>query len=260
MLYLLKVEDMGDNSYNYRMFETHTESVITGNITCIRKLVSKCKMEPVNMELTNQGLRIKHWPNKHKNYTFILLGKITVDRFKLIGIGGTTIYMEAGELKQNIASNTIGNCSIENGEYKSIDTYKISIDSKFEKHIETKYNEFRSKALILGLDISFRYNIENDEVRVIDYTGKSKKVIIPNFITTICEYAFSNSEIQELRLNKGLKHIGSNAFANNNINSVEIPKTVEFVSYNAFEDNSNLVNMSGYKDTVKKLSNTTILL
>lgn len=266
MIYLMSYVKTSDNIAVYTMYETHTESIMTGDKAYVNKLVSECKMEPVNMIVTNKEIKFKQWPNQIgeafiRNHTYILLGRITEQRFKLLRFDERLVYMDKRELMSNIKLGNILNCLFEEGEYKSIDTYNTGAEESYRQCVVQKYEVFRAKSLMLGLDISFEYNIEGTEVKIISYTGKSRRVIVPRFITTIAEKAFRNKKIKELTLSEGLKHVGQSAFAYNNLEHVVIPKTVEFVGRLAFQRNTGLVHLNGeYKDTVKTLSNTTILL
>ena len=264
MLYLLAVEDPEINTQAYFTFETHTESIIYGTTKCVRRLINACKMEPINMYLTSKGIQIKDWPQDIKRQPYdgyILLAKLDNTRFKLVRTDGKVIYMNAEELTNNIKLNNVLNCSYENNTYKSIDTYTITKNDKFDQHIAQKYKEFTAKMLLLGYDMKFDYNIENLEVRLLNYTGRSSRVILPNFITSIAKSAFASNDISEITLNEGLKYIGQHAFSRNDIKQVIIPKTVKFVGYRAFERNTSLADSDGdYKETVKKLSNRTIIL
>ena len=87
--------------------------------------------------------------------------------------------------------------------------------------------------------MSFDFIIEGTEVKVKNYTGNSKKVIIPNFVHTICEEAFRNKHIQEIRLNEGLRFIGRKAFTGNNLKQVVVPKSMELMHRYAFEYGGN---------------------
>lgn len=169
--------------------------------------------------------------------------------------------MDEHKLMEHIESEQIANCSFKNGEHKSIDTYSIKVVKKFEQNIKQRYEEFIAKSLMLGLDMQFGYTVENREVKITRYTGASKRVILPNFITTVNKRAFVGGFIEELKLNEGLKYIGNSAFEFNAINQVVIPKTVEFVGYQAFRGNTKLISSGGeYTNAVNVLSNKTILL
>ena len=267
MLYLLNVETTNTDRLNYYTFETHTESPIIADYECMMKLINECKMAPKNMYVNSKGIQFNEWPHDvsdsyYKNHVFILLAKLSERRFKCIrGIDREVFYMDDKQLKGHLDYNHVLNCSCENGVYKSIDTYNIVIDPEFEKSIAKKYETFIAKSIMLGLDMSFEYIIENEEVKIICYTGKSRRVIVPNFITTITKDAFKTTNLQEVRLSEGLRYIGVGAFKNNNIDRIVIPKTVEFVAYDAFGRNPKLLGSDGgYNDAVKKLGSKTVIL
>ena len=265
MIYLLNIEQKS-NGQTYRMFETHTESLMIGNSNLVRKLVHLCKLTPINMTLTNKEITIKPWPHDmmevpNMQFTYILLAKMDDQNFKMVNLNGDVYYVRAAELTNSIESNRVLNCSINKGNYKSIDTYEINADTRFKRHIDKKYTEFIAKALITGLDISFKYRIENKEVKITEYTGKSSTVITPNFITTICKEAFRHKNVREVKLNVGLKYIGETAFAANDINYVDIPETVEFIGYQAFEKSPGFSSTHrSYSKIINRLNDKTVLL
>ena len=267
MLYILASKTIGIDKQNYNIFETHTESMIVGLKENIQRLVNKCHIEAKNAKITNEEVLTNQWPygirlQYANDCTYVLLAKINEQKFKLvIRSSGEIVYMNAQELIEDIEAGYVVNCSVENGDYKSIDTYDIKTNSKFERDIKQKYEEFRAKSIMLGLDISFDYSIENKEVKILHYSGTSKRVIIPSFITTINKHAFMSANITELKLNEGLKYIGLNAFANNDIGHVIIPYTVELMGHNALDRNDKLVDIPGsFRDTVKRLNEKTIIL
>ena len=266
MLYLMSIDNK-NNKNIYNIFETHTESLLAGNGDYIKRLALMYKMEPVNMTVTKDAIKVKTWPQPtpenllNRQYKYILLAKATEQKFKMLRFDGKIIYFTAQELKNAIRIKFVCNCSYSDDEYKSMDTYNIKLDNKFQIYIDKKYEEFIAKTILLGMDIKFSYIIENEDIKIIDYNGTSRKIIIPNFITTICSGAFRNYSIDEIRLNDGLKHIGEKAFAYNDIDNIEIPKSVMFVGYQAFIRSVNATNVSkGNNQTIRKLNSKTILL
>ena len=241
MLYLTKAELTNNNEPIYDLFETHTESTIRADTELVIQLIKTHGMEAKNIYIEDNKVLIKDWPHNIKPYSknkgeralnYILLGKINEQKFKVINCGGGVILATNEYLKELIDCNIVANCKVKGHRwsgYRSIDTYTIVTDPDFISQIDEKYKEFKAKAMLLGMDISFDYIIENKEVKIKRYIGTSNRVMIPNFITAICYEAFAHARIQELTLNTGLKHIGNNAFAGNKVKSIVLPKTVEFV-------------------------------
>ena len=60
--------------------------------------------------------------------------------------------------------------------------------------------------------MSFDYMIEGTNVKLKRYTGTTKYVIIPKFITSIMARAFDNCKIETLTLEEGLGAIGAYSF------------------------------------------------
>ena len=247
MLYIVNIQKLNKNIILYGIFETHTESLIETTSDSVVKLINKYGFEAKNFSIANNQVVLKDWPQVIKPYSkkelvennkYILLYKVDSYDFKLVGAIGRAIYIDEFNLRSFIDLGKVANCEYIDNEirvYRSTDTMKVVTDPKFTRQIDSKYSEFIAKTAMLGLDISFSYTIEGKDVKLTSYNGKSPKVIIPNFITTIREGAFMSLDIQELQLNKGLKYIGSNAFCNNRLKSVEIPETVKFIGRDAFD-------------------------
>ena len=252
MLYIIKVEEAKNADDIYHLFDTHTES--TFKVTSIRAeiLTKALGLEPMNFSFVKEKIQIKQWPNRIAHYSNgkkvicsenILLSKINEDRFKLVCAKdiGKISYCSANTLMNLIELNKVANCNYIDDErkvYKSIDTYNTKNNLVFIKSIELKYTEFTAKTALLGLDNSFEYIIENEDVKITIYTGKSTKIILPNFITCICKRAFAYKELKDVKLNEGLKFIGNNAFHGNKIDYIEIPEKVQFIGQDAFYNNS----------------------
>ena len=249
MLYLISTQQNRYGSYIYSLFETHTESVFKVSDKIIAKLLNVHGMAGKNVCVTEQGISVKNWPHSIRTYSnghdnikspYILLSKISEQRFKLVNRMDLVVYIDESQLKELIASEMIANCSFslnkqQEKSYMSTDTYETTTDSSFVSSIDKKYCEFKAKAALLGLGLDFEYSIENEDVKIRKYVGKSKRVILPTFITTICDNAFSYVGIKEVILNNGLQHIGNNAFHGNSIKQVVLPNSVEFVGQSAFD-------------------------
>ena len=275
MLYLIKIDDSINFRGNtqYILFETNTESVISGSREFVVELVNKYKMEAKNFSVKRGLIELNKWPHNIK-YTsqiaandlpqYVLLVNQSEKNFKLVTCTGYVYHFEPKELKKITRESKIANCEFKEDtqEYKSVDTYTVKEDPKFEKYINSKYSEFRMKVLTLGLDISFAYTVEGRDVKLTSYNGTSERVILPNFITTIKKKAFFCRDITELKLNEGLKFIGNEAVSGNKISYVEIPKSVEFIGQKAFFGNRELINTEHKVDhnKFKVLGNKTAVL
>ena len=250
----------------YHLFETHTESIIKAREDLVIELLEKRKIEAKNIYIKHKKIQIKEWPHNIKPYSvnkadreseFILLGQINDQRFKLINNTEGVVYATEKQLKRLILFNRVANCSYEDGTEKSIDTCSIKIDPELIRQTKQKYEEFRAKTRLLGLDVAFEYTIENEDIKITKYTGTSAKVILPNFITTICKEAFMRAHLEEIILNAGLKHVGNGAFAFNRIKHADIPEAVEIVLQNAF-----IFNIPGVEHSVtyRKLNTNTLII
>ena len=269
MLYLFRLQRNSKTSI-YHIFDTHTESIIHANNELILKIIHEYRMEIKNLYADNRGIQLKKWPRANISNRFeenidialncILIGKVGKQKFKIINNEGKSKYVEEDFLKRYVKAGRIANCDyLMNGEieeYKSIDTCSIETDSQFVNNINQEYKKFKAKANMLGVRATFDYTVEGRDVKLINCRENGSKVIVPNFITTICTAAFQGKGIQELILNNGLKHIGIGAFSLNNLNHVDIPETVEFIGDGAFDYNSKQQGKLIYK----KLNTNTIII
>ena len=248
------------------LFETHTESVIRLHYEDVIDLVTEKDLKIKNISIDNGVIQIKPWPQserlrlgKIQEYPkLILLTEISKDNFKIVDYRGYVSYINTDELKKQIEYSNVKNCTYnfrinENAEYKSVDTYKTTADKEFEVYIHKKYEEFIAKTLLLGLDMQFDYRIEGREAKITHYTGKSRKVIIPNFISTICAQSFTNNYIEEvideLQISEGVKYTGDKAFKSNRIKHVVIPKSVQLMFDSTFIYNKDMYDANYNYDT-----------
>lgn len=76
------------------------------------------------------------------------------------------------------------------------------------------------------------------------YNSRVREIILPNTITSIGDYAFSNRNLTTIKLNEGVKIIGESAFSlTSKITSIIIPSTVESMGYYCFSGCSLLRNI-----------------
>ena len=113
-------------------------------------------------------------------------------------------------------------------------------EKKITAEIDKQYESFILMTRTLGIDCSFKYTISGTKVALESYTGSSKHVIVPKFITLINSKVFHNKGLTGLSLNDGLETIGIRSFASNNIDEIDIPKTVKKIDKQAFYGNSQL--------------------
>jgi len=94
-----------------------------------------------------------------------------------------------------------------------------------------------------GSDTPFNFKIENDEAKIIKYTGSSSSdVTIPltyqgKPVTEIGNDAFRNRSIKSVKLNENIKKIGTFTFSNSGLTSLDIPDSVESIGAGAFQNN-----------------------
>lgn len=76
------------------------------------------------------------------------------------------------------------------------------------------------------------------------YQSSLTSVKFPSTLTSIGAYAFYNTSISKLTLNKGLNTIGESAFEDTKITSLSVPSTVTSIGKFAFSGCSNLLSVS----------------
>ena len=265
MFYIFKFVRVNNNKSIYHLFGTHSESVLKVSEKLLIQLITKKGLKAKNIRVENDKIEINKWPhsiesnsgNTESNY--ILIGNIAGSQFKMIDSAGKVDYCGGAELKALIEAGRVLNCVYVNHKnklYKSIDTYNIRKDQKFIDQTYVKYVEFKTQTLQSGLDVEFDYIIEDEEVKITRYTGKSTRVLIPGFVTTILAGAYSYRGITELKLNEGLQYIGNLAFAGNNITFVLLPYSVKIVGKAAFDNDIRGV----HKKIYKRLNPNTIII
>ena len=261
---------------NYELFDTDSESCIRANEKMLKSILSDHKIEVANAEMNNNEIKIQDWVNKitiklatliSTDYlqingnidlcSSILLAK-EAHMYKMVDNEGFVTKISANQLKSLVRLNKVANCirGEHNGKSTIIEsnTYKIVKDAEFEKSIKIKYEGFIAKASLLGYeDVSFNYEIENKQVKLRKYTGTSKKVILPSFITTIMTKALSGRNLETIELNEGLEIIGQEAFDRQWVpggpEKIEIPSTVKWVGTKAFAYNTKLLKQDGSPHT-----------
>ena len=125
--------------------------------------------------------------------------------------------------------------------------YRPKYNDASEFEVEPAAN---GKSLVLSkytggwvMDIRVPPRINNKRVTEIGNTafyadvGELLKVTIPNGITKIGEWAFSDNYLDEFTIPKTVKEIGAGAFASNRLKRITIPNSVRKIGYRAFFEN-----------------------
>ena len=214
---------------NYGMFDTQSHSAMWIKPTLLKDIILNNKLKIANASVQEDQIVLKDWVHgiailrfnqagmERSGPKYILLA-IKDGKGILADYRGIINTLNKEEIERLAKAKNIANCElIEKGsEYRlsTTDTYTVYKDEEFERLIAEKYNKFMLKTNMLGIGgISFDYEIENYEVKLQKYTGSNQNVILPSFITVIMKEAFEDSNIKTIRLNEGLKVIGSRAFA-----------------------------------------------
>ena len=276
----------------YNILDTSTDSHMYVTPVIMQNILSNCSTPVANAKLHSNNIILKDWvdnitvklsgstnqypvddfyPNTRlvaNKCAYTLISK-KGNQYKLASFNGALKMTTLHELRGYIGLNKIANCRVaeDNSNIDSTDTYEIIANKAFEKSIADKYEVFLAKTVMLGYgDISFDYKIENAEIILQRYTGSSKNIILPSFITAIMTKAFEDAQIEKLSLNEGLVSIGDLAFLpklkHDGIESVEIPSTVEIIAPFAFMSNTKICNHLGIlnPNRFKLTNNKTIVM
>lgn len=265
MLYVIELMEYSEGPPRYKVYETKTDSKIQCSREEVNRMAKVLNRKVCGLEVGNETYK-RSYNSVRKVYDIksadILIGRVGQDEFKVIFYGIPQV-VSSGKLKNAIGYGTVVNCAIaiENGEkvYKSMDTCDILVMEAFKQDIKRQYSSFIALTKTMGLDNSFEYEIEGNDVKLKNYTGMSGKVIVPKFITSIMERAFEDSEVTNVKLNNGLKYIGRLAFGNCLLKSLTIPESVQFLFKSALEDN-NLIVIDGKWNNVNILNKNIIML
>ena len=265
---LLRDEPTEDSQIKrYRLAETLSESIMVVTADELKDILLNSKMQVINAKMQNYEIQLKDWVNKLGGKCQYTLMSKNGDIYKVASHHGYISKISSTQIKKCLDAKEIANCTIVNKKIRWEDTYEIAADEEFKQSITSKYEIFMAKASMIGYgNISFDYEIENQQVKLTRYTGKSRDIILPNFITAITTNAFKETAIKTLNLNEGLRIIGSKAFSStyssNGLESVEIPSTVELIGPHAFLNNSTMLKANGHLNMhkIKLLNDKTIIL
>lgn len=112
------------------------------------------------------------------------------------------------------------------------------------------------KKILVDENNQFYSSSENNEILynkeksiLISFPSVSGKIELENGITIISEYAFSNSDLEEIIIPEGVKVIGVGAFDGcEKLEKIILPKSLEEIRHFAFSDCPNLTSIN-YKGT-----------
>ena len=248
MIYIIGLitheNDPNGKILRYSLMETLTESCMSVTENQLKNILSNCNKQVANATLLNDKIHLADWVNKitlklsetngeeeissysagqsinDSRCSYTLMTKVG-DKFKLASYNGSLWTASYGTLEAFVKDHDIANCSITEIDGKAkingINTYETITDKEFETEIYIKYKVYEAKMAMLGhSNSSFDYKIENKQVVIEKFTGSSKDIILPSFITGITKNAFATVAIETLSLNEGLQFIGNRAFTQDN--------------------------------------------
>ncbi len=137
-----------------------------------------------------------------------------------------------------------------------------------EDYLDNGWDGFRSISYGIFTVDGIRYGITSPtEVMVVDYTGTSTEVSIPETVdhseensytvTAIKENAFQNKELANVEIPSSVISIGELAFSNNQLMTVTIPSSVERIDSHAFYNNPDLASVTVEANDPPVLHSTT---
>ena len=121
-------------------------------------------------------------------------------------------------------------------EHFSVDSKKITILNKDKTEIVSVVNGIDGKYVVDKAVTKIKYHAFRDtKFTEIDLSQAN--------ITTVEQYAFTNSKVLELSFNEGLVSIDGWAFQNNKLVNISLPESLKNLNDHAFTDASNLKNI-----------------
>ena len=248
MLYVVSTSKDMDDSIRYRLLETGTESIfsVTEHVLKKLKLVHGLDIKNIVFKIPKKGS--ENWWNNIKceksatnsGAEYTLLCEVGKDTFKIISEDEFISYISFEQLRVYTEQSRLTNCYMHNDKLVPINTYTTTKDNQLEQTVDTQYKRYEVLSTMLGSKMSFEYIVECNDVRLVKYTGISKNVIVPKFITAIKKNAFHRTSIETITLEPGLKSIGSHAFDECDLAEITVPETVDFVGTWAIDHNKKL--------------------
>ncbi len=164
------------------------------------------------------------------------LQTIGANAFKKNQLTGTIESLVPG------ANTKIGNCAFcDNKLDSAFFMYQRNSDGSYDYSTIIGYigdlSEFPNQTLILPPE---KENIPLKTIGTAAFqslSAKNWKVVIPDTVTKISDYAFQHAGIAEVNLPSNLKYIGTYAFYNNRLQKLNIPSSVTHISALAFNVN-----------------------
>ena len=264
MLYIIHINTNDTKGItSYTGFDTCSDSSMELTTAELAHIIKNTNIQVINASIQNDKIELKNWQNGISTYIssgsnsksigpkYTLLAEKENSMYKIVTYFGSVADISETDLNSIASSYGIANYK---SKMQAIDIYKIKTNKEFIKSIESKYNTFIAKTALLGIgDTVFEYEIENQEVRLVNYIGSNRDVILPSFIASIKQNASSLSDIKTIKINTGLKVIGPKAFVAEElfgaIEKIEVYETVELICNRVFMDNSRLIKANGTIDT-----------
>ena len=261
MMYIVSlVKNMHNEISNYRVFDNLSQSFMTLDKESLMSILLHTKIQVVNARIQDNDIILKDWAHGicTEKSLYSVCGNsgvqyVALERndntYKIVSYNGSIHYWNTQDLEEKVKLGQVANCKIIGiqGELKleTEDVCTMSKDEDFEKLIESKYDNFKTEMAMMGhKNMTFDFEIENNEVSVRKYTGLNRHVILPSFVTVIRRDAFCYASIDTIDLNEGLKIIGARAFMSadtgDSLERIEIPSTVELIGDRAFNGNAKM--------------------
>ena len=260
MLYIINIikSEAGKKIYYYRVFDTCSDYSMLIKTDMLRRIILENNLSVVNAYIKDNKIIIKSWSNgtaimvltskgaeKYSDNTgpkYVALAKEN-NTYKIVDFMGNINKINKNQLMDLVKLKEMANLDTLKNETE--DVYEIIKDEEFSNLIESKYKIFTAKIMMLTYKSdTFDYEIENTEVRLKNYTGTTKNVIIPSFVTSIMDGTFTNIGLEMIEVHEGLKVIGSSALATaglKTLDRIEIPETIRLIGYHAFWGNDKLI-------------------
>lgn len=222
MMYIVDISDIGI----YTLFHNESNSVYYGTKSEVQKMIDR----------TGEYIKNPDYIEDKDNYKKMFLASIYNNELcKVVMKTGRVRYIEIQKIMKYAQDNKLINCKIIDGKLTHSDVLLYNMGD-IRQQIADKYKRFIAKSKLIGVDNSFQYSIEGDNIILEKFTGTSSRVNIPEFITAIGEQAFKGCDVTKVIIPESVKFIGGRAFADTKIRDIYIPDTVKYIGCGVFAD------------------------
>lgn len=217
LIYIIaEIRDREDKTCGYRLLDTETGKVTDMKCQTLRdKIQSRdIKVENNTSEHTSGYTIISTSFEIASKPYIVILDRLSLFDYKYADYKGNIFIRNIEEIKNRftrIANGVYIEETVVSIEYDGCrPTYNWDISNSIE--LSDKVNKYKAKTNLLGLG-SMDIQVIDDNVVLVSLDKDTERVIIPNFVTAIGNWAFSDcNSITEVSIPNSVRFIGQGAF------------------------------------------------